>query len=264
MSQFVPQYKSQNTSDNAHEYVPEKGILSFIKTKLESAINPHDIKKMLLRAGFPEAHIDSAFAYVKRTYKDTHQDIVAANGFLPPLSKDGKLFGGIFGGHMYGHGSSHSAEQKGLFMGRLRRKDFVLGFLFFFGIGYIIVAFGALILAHFTPNLWQYMLDTITNDPNNYLLMLIPVLLAPITIISLSLIVRRLHNLGLPGGLAFLFLIWFVPSFEQVYPLGFFALELSLLILFVVLVTIKGNPAPNKYGPLPGSKGSFFKRILNI
>jgi uncharacterized membrane protein YhaH (DUF805 family) len=136
--------------------------------------------------------------------------------------------------------------------------------LFFFGIGYIIVAFAALILAHFTPNLWQYMLDTIANDPNNYLLMLIPVLLAPITIISLSLIVRRLHNLGLPGGLAFLFLMWFVPSFEQIYPLGFFALEISLLILFIVLVTIKGNPAPNKYGPLPGSRGSFFKRILNI
>jgi uncharacterized membrane protein YhaH (DUF805 family) len=248
--------------------LPEKGLLSFIKTKLESAINPHDIKKMLLRAGFPEDHIDKAFVYVKKTYKDTHQDIVAANGFLPPLSKDGKLFGGIFGNHTYGHahgqGPSLSVDQKGLFMGRLRRKDFVIGFLFFFGIGYIIVAFAALILAHFTPNLWQYMLDTIANDPNNYLLMLIPVLLAPITIISLSLIVRRLHNLGLPGGLAFLFLMWFVPSFEQIYPLGFFALEISLLILFIVLVTIKGNPAPNKYGPLPGSRGSFFKRILNI
>ncbi|MCF7865245.1 MAG: DUF805 domain-containing protein [Candidatus Pacebacteria bacterium] len=264
MPQYVSQHKSQDASlhnsGNSHDHLPEKGLLSFIKTKLESAIKPNDIKQMLLRAGFAEDHIEKAFSYVNKNYKDTHQDLVAANDFMPPLTKDGKSFAGIFSGHTI----SHSVEQKGLFVGRLRRKDFVLGFLFFFGVGYIIVAFSALILAHFTPNLWQYMLDTIASDPNNYLLMLIPVLLAPITIISLSLIVRRLHNLGLPGGLAFLFLVWFVPSFGQVYPVGFFALDLTLLILFVVLVTIKGNPAPNKYGPLPGSKGSFFKRILNI
>lgn len=253
-------------SESSHEHVPEKGLLSFIKTKLEQSIRPHDIKKMLMRAGFSEDHIHKAFTHVRKIHKDTHQDLVASNDFLPPLSGDvasSKEGFAYFANHAFSH-STNTTEQKGLFAGRLRRKDFVLGFLFFFGIGYVITAFSALILAHFTPHLWQVILDTIANDPHNFLLMLVPVLLAPITVISLSLIVRRLHNLGLPGGLAFLFLLWFIPSFEQVYTTGFFALELALLILFVVLVTIKGNPAPNKYGPLPGSRGSFFKRILNI
>ena len=29
----------------------------------------------------------------------------------------------------------------------------------------------------------------------------------------------------------------------------FFVFEIALLALFVVLVTVKGNPAPNRYGP---------------
>jgi uncharacterized membrane protein YhaH (DUF805 family) len=64
--------------------------------------------------------------------------------------------------------------------------------------------------------------------------------------------------------LPFNLLLWFIPSFEQVNRFGFFVLEIALLALFVVLVTVKGNPAPNRYGPLPGSRGSFFKRIFNV
>lgn len=256
-------------SEHAPEKVPEKGLLSFIKTKLEHSIHPRDIKRMLMRAGFSEEHIHNAFNHVRKAFKDTHQDVVAANDFLPPLSKDTESHDTTHGGllaqnYMPHHAVAHTVEQKGLFAGRLRRKDFVLGFLFFFGIGYTIIAFASLILAHFMPDLWQAILDAINNDSNNFLLMLIPVLLLPITIMMMSLIARRLHNLGLPGGLALFFLLWFMPSFEQVYSVGFFALESVLLILFVVLVTVKGNPAPNKYGPLPGSRGSFFKRIFNI
>lgn len=255
----------------------EKGILSFIKTKLEQSIHPKEIKQMLLRAGFEESYIDSAFKHVRELYSDVHQDLVAVHNFLPPLSKhkkdvDGAKIGvqrhhslNVFGRDIFKMGNTGDGPaHKGLFAGRLRRKDFVIGFLFFFGIGYITFAFSALLLSQLVPELWKVILDTIASDTNNYLLMLMPVLLAPVTIMSLSLIARRLHNLELPGGLAFLFLLWFIPSFEQVNTFGFVVLEIALLALFIVLVTVKGNPAPNKYGPLPGSRGSFFKRIFNV
>ncbi len=259
------------------EHKPERGLLSFIKTKLEQSVHPRDIKQMLLRAGFSAEHIDTAFEHVRKIHQDIHQDLVAVNNFFPPLSKHRKDYEGskvgsqrhhslnVFGRDMSkilntGDGPTH----KGLFAGRLRRKDFVMGFLFFFGIGYVTLAFSALVLAQVAPQLWAFILSTIASDTNNYLLMLAPVVLAPITIISLSLIVRRLHNLGLPGGLALFFLLWFLPSFGQVFQFGFLVIEIALLVLFIVLVTVKGNPAPNKYGPLPGSRGSFFKRIFNV
>lgn len=259
------------------EHKPEKGLLSFIKIKLEQSVHPRDIKQMLLRAGFSAEHIDIAFEHVRKIHDDIHQDLVAINNFLPPLSKHRKDYEGskvgtqrhhslnIFGRDMTkisntGDGPVH----KGLFAGRLRRKDFVLGFLFFFGIGYVTLAFSGLLLAQVAPELWSFILSTIASDTNNYLLMLMPVVLAPITIISLSLIVRRLHNLDLPGGLALFFLLWFLPSFGQVFHFGFLVIEIALLVLFIVLVTVKGNPAPNRYGPLPGSRGSFFKRIFNV
>lgn len=260
------------------KHTPEKGLISFIKTKLEQSVHPRDIKQMLMRAGFSAEHIDTAFAYVRKVHQDIHQDLVAINNFLPPLSKHKKDHAGSKVGiqrhhslNLFGRTISKNADgsdegyvHKGLFAGRLRRKDFVIGFLFFFGIGYVTLAFSALLLAQVAPELWALILSTIASDTNNYLLMIAPVMLAPITIISLSLIVRRLHNLGLPGGLALLFLLWFLPSFGQVFEFGFLAIEIALLMLFIVLVTVKGNPAPNKYGPLPGSRGSFFKRIFNV
>jgi uncharacterized membrane protein YhaH (DUF805 family) len=259
------------------EHKPERGLLSFIKTKLEQSVHPVDIKQMLLRAGFSAEHIDMAFEHARKMHQDIHQDLVAIHNFLPPLSKHNKDFEGSKVGAQRHHSlntfgrdmtkilnTGDGPVHKGLFVGRLRRKDFVIGFLFFFGIGYIIFAFSALFLAQLAPGLWKIILETIASDTNNYLLMLAPVMLAPITIMSLSLIVRRLHNLELPGGLAFLFLLWFIPSFGQVFEFGFFAIEIALLILFIVLITLKGNPAPNKYGPLPGSQGPFFKRIFNV
>jgi uncharacterized membrane protein YhaH (DUF805 family) len=251
----MPARTHEHTADAHTLRTPEKGLLSFIKTKLEHSVHPKEIKQMLIRAGFADDHIDHAFKYVRQMYDDTHQDLVAINDFLPPLSKSRTTTDKAI---------DRPTGHKGLFVGRLRRKDFVLGFLFFFGIGYVTFAFSALLLSQVAPDMWQYILATIASDSNNFLMMLVPVILAPITVISLSLIVRRLHNLGLPGGLAFLFLMWFLPAFNQVNGFGFFALEFALLVLFVALVTVKGSPAPNKYGPLPESKGSFFRRILNI
>lgn len=254
----------------------DKGILSFIKMKLEHGSTPDEVHDMLIRAGFHESHVAHAFDEVKKNFNDTHQDLVAQNDFLPPLDKSpqknlGK--GGTLADLERIHnlkkeavhsGHSSAGQHQGLFAGRLRRKDFVLGFLFFFGLGYIALALAGLILSQLTPNIWIEILNTIELDRDNMLLMIIPVVLFPITIMMLSLIARRLHNLGLPGGIAFMFLTWFVPSFKIINPIGELGLQIALAILFIVLVTVKGNPAPNIYGPFPQSNGSFFKKIFNV
>lgn len=248
----------------------DKGILSFIKMKLEHGVTPQDIHDMLRRAGFHDAHIDNGFNEVKRVFNDTHQDIVAQNDFLPPLQKTASGDADYMGVKQTGDRAQRQRDNhlydecKGLFAGRLRRKDFVLGFLFFFGLGYIAIALASLMLAQFAPTIWNAILTSIESDSDNMLLMIVPVILFPITIMMLSLIARRLHNLGLPGGIALMFLIWFMPSFKMINPTGEIALQIALAILFIVLVTVKGNPVPNMYGPFPKSNGSFFKKIFNL
>lgn len=223
--------------------------------KLEHAVHPHDIKSMLHRAGFSEEHIREGFESIKRSYREVHQDIVAHNGFLPPLSKVLHL-------DRY-HDSAIGKIQHGLFSGRLRRKDFILGFLFFFGIGYVVLSLGSLLLSLSTPGFYKSMMKFISRDEEGIFIMAIPFVLAPVTVMMLSLITRRLHNLELPGVLSLLFLAFFIPPAGNMFDIGYWALYVALAILFVVLMTKKGNPKANKHGPLPSSKGSFFRRIFN-
>ncbi len=152
---------------------------------------------------------------------------------------------------------------KGLFQGRLRRKDFTLGFLFFFAVGYVVLSLSAVLISATSPEIWSAILAVIEKDTNGILLMTIPVILAPITIMMLSLITRRLHNLGIPGSLSWLFLILFIPMDVRIFQ-GMWFLYIALGILFVVLLAKKGSPNENEYGAFPDSKGSFFKRIFNV
>lgn len=242
--------------------------------KLEHSVQPSDIKKMLLRAGFTEEIVSAAFEHVKRLHSDVHQDLAAANGFLPPLhknSKDKKTVDGIrreasakesLNGERADRTDSRS--HKGLFKGRLRRKDFILGFLFFFGIGYVTLAMSAALLSALAPAIWNSILETVSKDTSGLFLVLIPFILAPITVMMLSLIHRRLHNIDLPGKLSLLFLVLFVIPTNDMMTYGFWALYIALGILFVVLLLKKGSTEPNQYGPFPESRGSFFRRIFNI
>jgi uncharacterized membrane protein YhaH (DUF805 family) len=152
---------------------------------------------------------------------------------------------------------------KGLFQGRLRRKDFTLGFLFFFAVGYVVLTMSAVSISLMSPELWSVILRVVEHDSNGVLLVTVPVVLAPITVMMLSLITRRLHNLGLPGSLSWIFLALFVPLDIALFPgMGF--LYVGLGILFIVLLAKKGVPEANEYGDFPDSKGSFFKRIFNV
>lgn len=231
----------------------EKGLISFINTKLENDISPTHIKRMLVHAGFNDSEIKGAFDYIKSNFSDAHRHDVAENDFLPPINK---------GQHKVVE--NEHKHFKGLFNGRLRRKDFILGFIFFFAIGYVLLAFAVAFLSVFYPFVWTQINNELIQDENGTFLVLIPVVLAPITIMMLSLITRRLHNLGLSGSLSILFLsIFILPSVSipQFYKTSLF---LALIILFILLITKKGSTAPNIYGTLPASRGSFFKRIFNV
>lgn len=224
--------------------------------KLEHAVHPNEIRNMLNRAGFSEEHIKEGFDHIKKAYHDVHQDLVAQNGFLPPLSK-------VF--HKERLDADHSVRvQKGLFSGRLRRKDFILGFLFFFGIGYVTLVAGAFAFALLAPGVYAAILDHASGSEGYVLIMAVPFVLAPITVMMLSLITRRLHNLELPGILSLLFLAFFIPpTTGNMFDFGHWALYTALAVLFVVLLAKKGDPKPNRHGALPESRGSFFKRIFN-
>lgn len=284
--------------------LPEHGIVSFIRMKLSGGISPHEIKGMLLRAGFHSDNIDHAFRFIKERYPESHQDFVASNDFLPEISKEGvqhqteisntkvtnssrdkhivqnknsvnsgsspyprqpnnKSIVGNFGNTVKAKIDNNFVTHKGLFQGRLRRKDFTLGFIFFFAVGYVVLTMTAVTISILSPELWSTLLRVIEHDTNGVLLVTIPVVLAPITIMMLSLITRRLHNLGLPGSLSWIFLSLFVPLDISLFP-GMWFLYSALGILFVVLLAKKGVPEENEYGNFPQSKGSFFKRIFNV
>ncbi len=235
----------------------EKGLISFINTKLENDISPTHITRMLAHAGFKDSDVKEAFEYIKLNFSDSHRHAVAENDFLPPLNKSGDAEGE--GAHKY---SRHI--YKGLFMGRLRRKDFLLGFLFFFAIGYVLLAFGVAVVSIFLPQIWDLINNSLIQDRSGLFLILIPIILAPITVMMLSLITRRLHNLGMSGVLSLLFLSTFILPSAPLPPFQKSALFIVLGVLFVLLITKKGSTSPNIYGALPASKGSFFKRIFNV
>lgn len=272
-------------------HVPQKGIVSFIRMKIAAGLTPDEIKHTLIRAGFIGEHIDLAFRYVKDKYPEVLQEIVAANDYLPEIQKPGvkvvtinavktivpehvqragkemqeRIVSHVHSAHktLAHHADNHFKVHKGLFQGRLRRKDFILGFLFFFAVGYVVLTLSAVLISLVSPDMWKAVLALIAQDTNGALLLTVPVILAPITVMMLSLITRRLHNLELPGTLSWLFLVLFIPIDVRIF-YGMWFVYIALGILFALLLWKKGHPGENAHGPFPESKGSFFKRIFNI
>lgn len=253
----------------------EQGIVSFIRLKLEHSTSPEHIRQMLQRAGFSDTDIEDGFNEVRKQHKNIHQDLVAQNDFLPPLvatDVSKQVNRSIQVNNLNSSSKSIPArgkysskgEHEGLFAGRLRRKDFILGFLFFFGVGYLSLVVGAVAISVLSPNLWDAITTAIESDQDGLFITTIPFILAPVTLMMMSMITRRLHNLELPGNLSWLFLVFFLPtSFVVADPL-ILALYIATAILFVLMITKKGHPEPNIHGAHPESKGSFFRRIFNL
>ena len=264
---------------------PKEGIENFIIKKLEKAHTVDEIRVILTNAGFSKSEIETGLLNVKKTHKTFHQDVAASNNFLPPLKK-------VFNG-----GASQSKEKRsketlpkmwsdkrsgengenlieeidddlskhiGLFAGRIRRKDFIVSMLFLFSLFFSILIIIASFIDALYPENWKLIGDTLANDRNGVLFLYLPILFAPFTLMFLSLVTRRLHDLEIPGILSFLYIGVFVFPFSDYAPAGMIAYDLALFVLWIFLMSKKGHPEKNKYGKSPASHGSTFKKVINL
>ncbi len=278
----------------------DKGLIKLINQKLDSGSTLDETREMLYRAGISKNQIERALLRVhprssSANRANHYQREIDNNDFLPPLKKkhnnnlaqntETDLYGSpeIYIKDPNGHASkvyqtlnkpiepielqveeviSEEIRHRGLFKGRLRRKEFIIGFLFFFGLGFLFFTAVVYLLQIMSPAVWKDIADFVEWDSKGVWYIFMPFIFAPITIIMASLITRRLHNLELPGFIAWFYLLIFITPPTGLIGYVFMAMDLALLILFIVLLTKKGHPAPNKHGALPGSHGSIFAKIL--
>jgi uncharacterized membrane protein YhaH (DUF805 family) len=238
---------------------PKEGMESFIIKKLEHAHTIDEIRAMLKSGGFSKDEIEKGILHVKKNHKTLHQDVAASNNFLPILNKKAKRLEKEFEKFEIG-----VEKHIGLFAGRMRRKDYIVSILFLFSLFFSVVIVVASFIQATFPDSWNLMSAIFSADTNGVLCLYIPVLFAPFTLIFLSLTTRRLHDLNLPGILSFLFLGVFVYPFSEYASAGVIVLDVALFILFVFLLSKRGEPVTNAYGKSPVSHGSTFTKILNL
>lgn len=260
-----------NNTSHSHQNLshitakPDKGLLNLINQKLELGISPKEIEHMLTRAGFEEREISHVIEYAVKEDKYAKQREVAENDFLPPLKKIEKTLEKNLSGLdvQMTQAVSSALRHRGLFNGRLRRKDFILGMLFFFGLGFVFFSIMLTWIQYLAPVFWQDLQLVVAHDSFGAWLIFIPFIFGPITLAMLSLITRRLHNLAMPGWMAWCFLLAFASPFGDFGSLPLLGMHIILFTLFIILISKKGHPAPNKHGALPPSNGSIFERIFS-
>ncbi len=233
------------------------GIEEFIIKKLEKANKIEDIVTFLRNSGFSEKEIEEGFANVKKHHKTIHQDIVASNSFFPPLNKLNKEIKKDF--------ETESFLHLGLFAGRMRRKDFVVSILFLFSLLFSFIVILTSFVDALYPEKWSA-IETVFLGKNfaGAFLIYLPIIFAPFTLMFLSLVTRRLHDLDLPGVLSFFYLTMFVFPFSRYANPGIVFLDIVLVILFIFMLLKRGNQNINRYGKTPPSHGSTFSKILNL
>ena len=235
----------------------KEGIENFIISRLSKAHSIDEIHSMLKNAGFSKDEIKKGFDNVKKKHRTIHQDIAAANGFMPKINKVNKGGSNIF------YSIDESIKHLGLFAGRVRRKDFIVSFLFAFSVLFSLCIVIASLINSLYPERWLLINNLILNS-SGVIFIYIPIIFAPFTLLFLSLITRRLHDLDLPGELSLLYFGLALYPFSIYCKVGFEALLIALSILFVLLLSKSGSSEENKYGKFPASHGSTFKKILNL
>jgi uncharacterized membrane protein YhaH (DUF805 family) len=155
-----------------------------------------------------------------------------------------------------------ATQHRGLFSGRLRRKDFIIGLLFFFGIGFTFFTIVLTWIQQLFPEFWSDIQFVLSQDTYGAIIIFIPFIFAPITVMLLSLVTRRLHNLALPGWISACYLLMFISPFGDFGGPTLLGMHIVLLTLFIVLLSKKGHPAPNRHGIHPPSIGSIFERVF--
>jgi len=237
----------------------KEGIENFIINKVEKSHTLDEIYVMLKKAGFSKTEIERGIHNVKKTHKTLHQDLAASNNFLPTLNKKIKKAELDFE-----RLEVNTMKHIGLFAGRMRRKDFTVSILFLFSLFFSVVIIISSFVQALYPESWDMIKQLLSADTNGLLYMYIPILFAPFTLIFLSLVTRRLHDLSMPGIISFMYLGVFIYPFSEYVSSGIIVLDLVLFILFVFLLSKRGEPVSNIYGKSPVSHGSTFTKILNL
>jgi len=122
-----------------------------------------------------------------------------------------------------------------LYKGRIRRKYWILGTIFWFVVFLVFTTIGALLLASVFPD-----------ADSGALTWFIVVVLVIFYYLVLSLSVRRLHDMNQTGWMILVFVI-----------------PLVNLIIFVYMLISEGTAATNNYGEPPPKNNGFFKSLLN-
>ena len=133
---------------------------------------------------------------------------------------------------------------KNLFSGRMSKKSWLSGFIF------IVVVSFVLISALFLLNAYAAML--ISNEVATKVLLtvaiaIISVIAAFAFILSVSIHIRRFHDIGNSG-------LWLLLAI----------IPYAGLLVFLYLLIKKGQPGPNKYGEVPTQQVGTLPVILNI
>ena len=161
--------------------------------------------------------------------------------------------------------SSPRQEGYSPFTGRLHRRDFLMGFLFLFGLGVVIMFVVLMLINIFYPDFNTILERAAAEDTYGLFFSIIPFVEAPLSFLMISILARRLHDIGLPGLLAPAFLVFFVPLFTNAPSwMGVFALQCMMGLLFLVLLVKRGDEGANMYGDKKEIKGSFFHRLLHV
>ncbi len=272
--------------DPDNDPVIDKGLLTLINQKLENGTSFLEIRSMLERAGISKIQMERALLYTAKYNQEEKHKNIEENDFLPPLSGIKRIpINRAHNSRVDGIRNIPSKKpraeiveepkeqyiekvldseirHRGLFSGRLRRQEFIIGLLFFFGLGVIFFTTGVYILQTFLPEFWSKVSNLVTHDTKGFWLIAIPLIFAPITLMLLSLMTRRLHNIGLPGFFAWFFLLLVVPPFNQIAEMALPYVYGLLALLFLILIVKKGHNKPNRHGPLPRTEGSIFKKIF--
>lgn len=190
----------------------EETLMQYIATERSRGVADAEIKKALLEKGWDAGKVGAAFG----------ENVVHA---------------------------TPAAVQKGLFVGRVSRREYFFASLLMLGIGFAIFLLISLITGYvaFMPLMSAADTDMMGIDmPSTILsaiLLLATCLIAFIFI--LSLMIRRLHDLGKEWFWVFLTFIPIVTFFFSLYLLFF-----------------KGEQRANAYGPVPSNSRSIFDVLL--
>lgn len=161
--------------------------------------------------------------------------------------------------------TKQGVSKKTLFSGRLSRVDFILFFLIFVAEAALVLAVILGAMSLFVSSFNSFIVEILSPKQHGLWLLLIPIILSPFIVMLMSFISRRLHDIGLSGYISLGFLVFFIdPKNGYLSYWGILALQIMMVIIFLMLVGMKGSRRENQYGSAPLKSSLFLERVFNL